>query len=117
MRNHSERRTDLDSLVIKVTQQCDFGWLDLRSQLITSYAGSVSAVPFYLQPTVGGSDIQSRASLRGFRNYRFRDAVFVQADYTVQSTTRSASFSSTTQAPSDKPSLHFPSATSARTPV
>lgn len=80
-----EKLTGPDSLVLKVTQQCDYGRLDLRTQLTTSYTGSGSAVPFYLQPTVGGSDIQSRASLRGFPNYRFRDrdAIFLQADYTV----------------------------------
>jgi hypothetical protein len=34
---------------------------------------------------VGGSDINSQVSLRGFPNYRFRDldATFVQAEYSV----------------------------------
>jgi hypothetical protein len=70
---------------LKVTQQCDYGTVDLRSQLTTSSSGAGATLPFYLEPTVGGSDINSRVSLRGFPNYRFRDrnAVFVQADYTV----------------------------------
>ena len=29
-------------------------------------------VPFYLQPTLGGSDINGTANLRSFRDYRFR---------------------------------------------
>ena len=71
--------------VLKVRQRCRFGDVDLRSRIVTSMAGSGSAVPFYLQPTVGGSDIDSRPSLRGFPDYRFRapDALFVQTDYSV----------------------------------
>jgi hypothetical protein len=77
--------TDADAIVLKVTQQCNYGTIDLRSQMIASYTGSGSAVPFYLEPTVGGSDINSQVSLRGFADYRFRDrdAVFVQAEYAV----------------------------------
>lgn len=71
--------------VLKVRQRCRFGDIDLRSHIVTSMTGSGSNVPFYLQPTVGGSDIDSRPSLRGFPNYRFRapDALFVQTDYSV----------------------------------
>jgi hypothetical protein len=71
--------------VLKVTQQCNYGQLDFRSNLTASNTGAGSVVPFYLQPTVGGSDINSQISLRGFPNYRFRDrnAVFVQAEYSV----------------------------------
>ena len=70
--------------VLKVRQRCLYGNLDLRSHIVASYTGAGSTVPFYLQPTVGGSDIDSRVSLRGFPNYRFRapDALFVQSDYT-----------------------------------
>lgn len=80
-----EKLTSSSSYVLKVTQQCDYGTVDLRSQLTTSSSGAGATLPFYLEPTVGGSDINSRVSLRGFPNYRFRDrnAVFVQADYTV----------------------------------
>jgi hypothetical protein len=68
-----------------VRQRCRFGEVDLRSHIVTSMTGSGSAVQFYLQPTVGGSDIDSRLSLRGFPDYRFRapDALFVQTDYSV----------------------------------
>ena len=36
-------------------------------------------------PTLGGQDIDSRVSLRGFENYRFRapDTMFVQAEYSL----------------------------------
>jgi hypothetical protein len=71
--------------VLKVNQKCVYGKFDLRGQLNSSYTGTGSTVPFYLRPTVGGSDINSQASLRGFPNYRFRDrnTVFVQAEYSA----------------------------------
>ncbi len=66
-------------------QQCNYGKFDFRSNLAASNTGTGSIIPFYLQPTVGGSDINSQISLRGFPNYRLRDrnAVFVQAEYSV----------------------------------
>jgi hypothetical protein len=72
-------------VLLKVTDQCDYGRLDLRSSVVASRTGSGSQVPFYLQPTVGGSDINSQVSLRGFPNYRFRDrdATFSQIEYSV----------------------------------
>jgi outer membrane protein assembly factor BamA len=59
--------------------------VDFRSNLAVSNTGTGSIIPFYLQPTVGGSDINSKVSLRGFPNYRFRDrnAVAVQVEYSV----------------------------------
>ena len=69
--------------VLKVRQACGFGVLDLVSHIVASRTGADSTVPFYLQPTVGGSDIDSRLSLRAWPNYRFRapDALFVQTNY------------------------------------
>ena len=80
-----EKLTAPGDYVIKVTQQCNYGKFDFRSNLAVSNTGTGSVIPFYLQPTVGGSDINSQISLRGFPNYRFRDrnAVFVQAEYSV----------------------------------
>ncbi|HEY1759963.1 MAG TPA: hypothetical protein VGG72_31620 [Bryobacteraceae bacterium] len=74
--------------VLKVRQPCRFGELDLRSHVVASRTGTDSLVPFYLQPTVGGSDIDSRPSLRAYPEYRFRspDALFVQTDYFVSIT-------------------------------
>ena len=69
--------------VLKVRQPCGFGDLDFVSHLAVSRTGTGSNVPFYLEPTVGGSDIDSRLSLRAWPNYRFRapDALFVQTNY------------------------------------
>ena len=71
--------------VVKVRQLCRLGNVDLRAHLVASRTGTPSQVPFYLEPTVGGSDIDSRPSLRGYPDYRFRDrdAHFVQAEYKV----------------------------------
>lgn len=70
---------------IKSRSLCDFGTLDLRSHLITTSADSNNVIPFYMLPTLGGQDIDSRVSLRGFENYRFRapDTMFVQAEYSL----------------------------------
>lgn len=74
-----------DPVLLKVTDECNYGRLDLRSAVIASRSSEGSVVPFYMQPTVGGSDINSQVSLRGFPNYRFRDrnATFSQVDYSV----------------------------------
>jgi outer membrane protein assembly factor BamA len=50
----------------------------LRGKSELSYTGSGQAVPFYLQPTVGGSD-----DLRGFRSFRFHDdnTLIMNAEY------------------------------------
>lgn len=50
----------------------------LRGKSVLSYTGSGQAVPFYLQPTVGGSD-----DLRGFRSFRFHDdnTLMMNAEY------------------------------------
>ncbi|MBB5346290.1 hypothetical protein [Tunturibacter empetritectus] len=83
--NGHEKLTAPGDYVLKVTQQCNYGKFDFRSNLAVSNTGTGSIIPFYLQPTVGGSDINSQISLRGFPNYRFRDrnAVFAQVEYTV----------------------------------
>jgi hypothetical protein len=71
--------------LLKVHQQCNYGRIDIRSNVTASFAGQNSVIPFYMRPTVGGSDINSQASLRGFPNYRFRDndALFMQTEYSV----------------------------------
>lgn len=54
---------------------------------IVRFTGSTTrgggVVPFYLQPTLGGSDIDGTAALRSFRDYRFRapNALAVQIEY------------------------------------
>jgi hypothetical protein len=71
--------------VLKVRQRCNYGNLDIRAHMVASRTGPGSSVPFYLQPTVGGSDIDSRLSLRAYPDYRFRgpDALAVQADLSL----------------------------------
>ena len=48
-----------------------------------SDASAGKAVPFYLEETIGGSDIDNQPSLRAFKDYRFRgpDLMTVQAEY------------------------------------
>jgi phospholipase C len=58
----------------KRTDVCEFGTIDVKSLITASQTAGGSVVPFYYQPTLGGSDIESRQTLRGFDNYRFRDA-------------------------------------------
>jgi len=55
----------------------------VRWRLSASDASSGNAVPFYLQETLGGTDIDNQPTLRAFRDYRFRgpDLMMVQAEY------------------------------------
>lgn len=48
------------------------GSINLRMLLIESYTSSGHVVPFYFQPTLGGSDINGKSSLASFQDYRFR---------------------------------------------
>lgn len=57
--------------------------LSIAGRFSAASAPSGSVVPFYLQDTIGGSDIDNLASLRGFQDYRFRapDLFSLQAQY------------------------------------
>jgi hypothetical protein len=48
------------------------GSIGIRLLISESAASASSAVPFYFQPTLGGSDINGSASLSSFQDYRFR---------------------------------------------
>ncbi|MGB6729018.1 MAG: hypothetical protein WBE74_24210 [Terracidiphilus sp.] len=48
------------------------GSVELRLLIAESMASAGSVVPFYLQPTVGGSDINGNSGLSSFPDYRFR---------------------------------------------
>lgn len=48
------------------------GSIGFRLMVSGSSASSGHAVPFYFQPTLGGSDINGNASLPSFEDYRFR---------------------------------------------
>jgi hypothetical protein len=49
-----------------------YGTLDFRFLLTESVASGGSVVPFYLQPTLGGSDINGNSALPSYQDYRFR---------------------------------------------
>ena len=57
--------------------------LTIHNRLTISDASAGNAVPFYLQETLGGSDIEGQPTLRGFQDYRFRapDNVLIQVQY------------------------------------
>lgn len=48
------------------------GAITVRALYVTSSTADGNVVPFYLQPTLGGSDINGRATLAAFDDYRFR---------------------------------------------
>lgn len=46
--------------------------LYIFGRFTTEQTAAGNAIPFYLQETIGGSDIDNIATLRGFQDYRFR---------------------------------------------
>jgi hypothetical protein len=62
---------------------CDYGQFTVRARLAISQTFAGSVVPFYYQPTLGGTDINGFDTLRGFGDYRFRasDDWLGQAEY------------------------------------
>jgi hypothetical protein len=69
----------------KRTDECDFGQFDVKTRLVLTETSGANQVPFYLLPTLGGTDIDSRVTLRGYDNYRFRapDLALVQFEYGI----------------------------------
>jgi hypothetical protein len=65
--------------------RCDFGDVTFAAHLAASHASVGNTIPFFMRPSIGGQDIDSLTSLRGFANYRFRgaDATFFQTSYTL----------------------------------
>jgi len=57
--------------------------LSIRGVVSMSNVSSGNAIPFYLQETLGGSDINNDAMLRGFADYRFRgaDLAMISTEY------------------------------------
>jgi len=55
----------------------------VHGRLTISDTSAGHAVPFYLEETLGGSNIDGEPTLRGFPDYRFRapDLLLIQADY------------------------------------
>ena len=64
-------------------EHCSMGDLALIGLLDVTYDSAGNTPPFYLDPTLGGSDIQGNDTLRGFGDYRFRapNRVLLQAEY------------------------------------
>jgi len=63
--------------------QCSMGQLVFNGLATASYTGTGSSVPFYFQPTLGGTDINGVDTLRGLTDFRLRDAnrVLLQAEF------------------------------------
>jgi len=57
--------------------------LTTRFKISLSDKGAANAIPFYLQETIGGSDIDNEATLRAFKDYRFRapNSFLVQEEF------------------------------------
>jgi hypothetical protein len=66
----------------KVTA-CDYGTITFKGQLTLSNTFDHSGIPFYYQPTLGGTDLDGFDTLRGFDDYRFRapDDWLAQVEY------------------------------------
>jgi hypothetical protein len=72
-RPYSFTRTDLTwSNQYAAPAAFNFGTISAVARMTASAAPEGHRVPFYLQPTLGGMDINSDGSLQSFRDYRFR---------------------------------------------
>jgi len=61
----------------------DLGTISGTVRFVDSYTVGNNQIPFYLQPTLGGTDINNVDVLRSYRDYRFRapNLLAVQAEY------------------------------------
>jgi hypothetical protein len=68
---------------LRSAERCSIGDLRLISNVVASYKGAASEIPFYLDQTLGGTDISGNDTLRGFADYRFRapSSLLFQAEY------------------------------------
>lgn len=48
------------------------GSIDLEARIVTSFVPSGNIIPFYVQPTLGGGDINGEKMLASYPDYRFR---------------------------------------------
>jgi len=98
--------------VISTTAKLE-GSITLRAFLSESFADRGSNVPFYLSPTIGGSDINNTPMLASYPDYRF--AGQTSCSFGVRWNTRSASYPSAPSSPSTKARSAFAATTSAST--
>jgi hypothetical protein len=63
--------------------ECSVGQLTFNGLVTASYVGSRRSVPFYFQPTLGGTDINGVDTLRGLNDFRLRapNRVLLQAQF------------------------------------
>lgn len=61
----------------------DLGAVSATFRFVDAYAPAGNSMPFYLQPTIGGTDIGNVDVLRSYRDYRFRapNLLALQAEY------------------------------------
>jgi hypothetical protein len=62
----------------------DLGTISLTARLVDVDTSGGNRMPFYLQPTLGGTDINNVDALRSYRDYRFRapNLLVFQTEYT-----------------------------------
>jgi hypothetical protein len=68
---------------VSITQNLE-GSITLRAFLSESFADRGSFVPFYLMPTVGGSDINGTPMLASYPDYRFRGPNLILFQGTIE---------------------------------
>jgi len=61
-----------------------FGTVRVRALLVTSSTSDGNEVPFYLRPTLGGSDLNGERRLASYEDYRFRDEALVALQQSVE---------------------------------
>ena len=68
---------------LRSATRCSLGDLKLIGTVAASYKGAASQVPFFFDPTLGGTDIHGLDTLRGFADYRFRgpSSALFQVEY------------------------------------
>lgn len=81
---YPERRTEATGGGKGTRSQPNFdSVLYIFGRFTTEQTAAGNVVPFYMQETIGGSDIDNIAALRGFQDYRFRgpDLFVIQTQY------------------------------------
>ena len=77
----------LDAIAIARYQPAakgDLGTVSVSARLVDVATSGGNRMPFYLQPTLGGTDIDNVDALRSYRDYRFRapNLLVFQTEYT-----------------------------------
>jgi hypothetical protein len=67
-----EKKNGKDNPACKAISRDLQGSVGVRFFLSTSFTQGLHTVPFYFQPTLGGSDINGAPSLSSYQDYRFR---------------------------------------------